>query len=77
MSGKENKKEIKKLANVDANHLFDSALERRFVGAFERLSTADRPIQIHKQLVNDKEGYSLQVGTSLWSIEPQVDFDES
>lgn len=77
LSGKENKKEIKKLANVDANHLFDSELERRFVGAFERLSTAERPIQIHKQLVNDKEGYSLQVGTSLWSIEPQVDFDES
>lgn len=77
LSGKENKTEIKKLAQVDTNHLFDSELERRFVGAFEKLSTEERPIRIHKTLVNDKEGYSLQVGESLWSIEPQVDFDES
>lgn len=77
LSGKDNKTEIKKLAYVDVNHLFDSELERRFVGAFERLSTAERPIQIHKQLVNDKEGYSLQIGEALWSIEPQVDFGET
>lgn len=77
LSGKENKKEIKKLAYVDVNHLFDSELERRFVGAFERLSTAERPIHVHKQLVNEKEGYSLQIGDALWSIEPQVDFDNS
>jgi DEAD/DEAH box helicase domain-containing protein len=74
LSGKDNKTEIKKLAYVDVNHLFDSELERRFVGAFERLSTAERPIQVHKQLVNDKEGYSLQMGEALWSIEPQVNF---
>ena len=74
LSGKDNKTEIKKLAYVDVNHLFDSELERRFVGAFERLSTAERPIQVHKQLVNDKEGYSLQIGEALWSIEPQVNF---
>jgi len=77
LSGKDNRKEIKKLAQVDTNHLFDSELERRFVGAFERLSSSERPIRIHKILVNEKEGYSLQVGDSLWSIEPQVDFDES
>lgn len=75
LSGKDNKTEIKKLAYVDVNHLFDSELERRFVGAFERLSSAERPIQVHKQLVNDKEGYSLQIGEALWSIEPQVNFD--
>ena len=77
LSGKENRTEIKKLAQVDTNHLFDSELEREFVGAFEKLSTAERPIRIHKTLVNEKEGYSLQVGESLWTIEPQVDFDES
>ena len=77
LSGKDNRTEIKKLAQVDTNHLFDSELERRFVGAFEKLSTEERPIRIHKTLVNDKEGYSLQVGDALWSIEPQVDFDES
>lgn len=77
LSGKDNRKEIKKLAQVDTNHLFDSELERRFVGAFEKLSTSERPIRIHKTLVNDKEGYSLQVGENLWSIEPQVDFNES
>ena len=57
--------------------MFDSELEREFVGAFEKLSTAERPIRIHKTLVNEKEGYSLQVGESLWTIEPQVDFDSS
>lgn len=57
--------------------MFDSELEREFVGAFEKLSTAERPIRIHKTLVNEKEGYSLQVGESLWTIEPQVDFDAS
>lgn len=77
LSGKDNRTEIKKLAQVDTNHLFDSELERRFVGAFEKMSTGDRPIRIHKTLVNDKEGYSLQVGDALWSIEPQVDFDSS
>lgn len=75
LSGKENRTEIKKLAQVDTNHLFDSELEREFVGAFEKLSTAERPIRIHKTLVNEKEGYSLQVGDTLWTIEPQVDFD--
>ena len=77
LSGKDNRVEIKKLAQVDTNHLFDSELERRFVGAFEKLSTAERPIRIHKILVNGKEGYSLQVGDALWTIEPQVDFDQS
>ncbi len=77
LTGKDTKREIKKLAYVDVNHLFDSELERRFIGAFERLSTAERPIQVHKQLVNDKEGYSLQIGDALWSIEPQVDFNLS
>ena len=77
LSGKENRVEIKKLAQVDTNHLFDSELEREFVGAFEKLSTAERPIRIHKTLVNEKEGYSLQVGESLWTIEPQVDFDST
>ncbi len=77
LSGKDNKKEIRKLAQVDTNHLFDSELERRFVGAFEKLGTEERPIRIHKTLVHEKEGYSLQVGDTLWEIEPQVDFDES
>ncbi len=77
LSGKDNRVEIKKLSQVDTNHLFDSELEREFVGAFEKLGTAERPIRIHKTLVNEKEGYSLQVGDALWTIEPQVDFDSS
>ncbi|RKM63016.1 DEAD/DEAH box helicase [Butyrivibrio sp. XB500-5] len=76
LSGKDNRVEIKKLSQVDTNHLFDSELEREFVGAFEKLGTAERPIRVHKTLVNEKEGYSLQVGEALWTIEPQVDFDE-
>jgi DEAD/DEAH box helicase domain-containing protein len=77
LSGKEKRRKIDKLAIIDTNSLFDSELERRFVGAFERMSTEERPIRIHKTLVNEKEGYSLQVGEALWEIEPQVDFDET
>lgn len=75
LSGKDNLEEIPKLSNVDTNHLFDSELERRFIGAFERMGTAEREINIHKQLVNAKEGYSLQIGNALWEIEPQVILD--
>lgn len=72
LSGKDNLQEIPGLGLVDTNHLFDSELERRFIGAFERMGTAEREVRIHKQLVNDKEGYSLQIGNALWEIEPQV-----
>lgn len=75
LSGKGNLEEIHKLGNVDTNHLFDSELERRFIGAFERKGTAEREIKIHKQLVNGREGYSLQIGEALWEIEPQVILD--
>jgi len=77
LSGKDQRTLIKKLSQVDTNDLFDSELEREFVGAFEKLGTDERPIRIHKTLVNEKEGYSLQVGETLWTIEPQVDFDAS
>lgn len=72
LSGKDNKKPIKKLAEVDSNPLFDSELERMFVGAFEKLSTSERPIVTHPTWLGDKQGYTLQVGNSLWEIEPQV-----
>lgn len=75
LSGKGNLEEIEKLGNVDTNHLFDSELERRFIGAFERLGTSEREINIHKKLINSKEGYSLQIDNSLWEIEPQVILD--
>ena len=56
LSGKENRTEIKKLAQVDTNHLFDSELEREFVGAFEKLSTAERPIRIQRHWLMRKKG---------------------
>jgi len=77
LSCNENRTVIKKLAQVDTNHLFDSELEREFVGAFEKMGTSELPIRVHKTLVNEKEGYSLQVGDTLWTIEPQVDFDNT
>ena len=59
------------------NHLFESELEPQFIGASERLSTKELPVRIDKQLVNNKEGYVLQVGDCLWEIEPQVWLDET
>lgn len=72
ISGKDHIKEIKNLSTVNVNSLFDSELERKFIEAFSRMGSANRAVEIHKQLVNNKEGYILQVGDNLWEIEPQV-----
>lgn len=75
LSGKENIEEIPKLGNIPVNSLFESELEQRFIEAFEQLRNDSRKLTITKQLVNNKEGYLLKIGTCLWEIEPQVLLD--
>ncbi|WP_406037958.1 DEAD/DEAH box helicase [Succinimonas sp.] len=72
LSGKEHHAEIKKLADIPVNSLFDSELERRFVEAIAQAGNEDRIIKISNSLVNGKEGYVLRINDSSWEIEPQV-----
>ena len=75
LSGKNNVEEIPKLGNVPVNSLFESELERRFIEALAQMGNDSRKLEITKALVNNKEGYLLKIGTSLWEIEPQVLLD--
>lgn len=76
LTGKDNIEKIPKLATIPVNALFESELERQFIGAFELMKSDQMSIEINKQLVNNKEGYMLQVGDCLWEIEPQVTLDQ-
>lgn len=73
LSGKDSIVEIPKLDSVPVNPLFESELERKFVEAIAQMGTDARRIEISKALVNNKEGYSLHIGSQLWEIEPQVE----
>lgn len=72
LSGKNNVEKIPKLGNISVNALFDSELERRFIEAFSQRSSDTRKIEVNKDVVNDKPGYILKIGTVTWEIEPQV-----
>ena len=76
-AGKEHIEEVHTIGSIPVNTLFESDLERQFIGAFELLSTGDLPICISKAVINNKEGYHLRVGNCLWAIEPQVQMDQS
>ncbi|NLG33364.1 MAG: DUF1998 domain-containing protein, partial [Syntrophomonadaceae bacterium] len=75
LSGKDNLEMITKLGNIPVNSLFESELEGKFIAALEQMGHETRRITITKQLVNNKEGYLLKVGSCLWEIEPQVMLD--
>ena len=75
LAGRENIEQVPSIGSIPTNSLFESELERQFIGAFENMGSDRLPIKIHKALVNNKEGYSLQVGQCLWTIELQVDMD--
>ena len=75
LSGKGTIAEIPKLGAIPVNSLFDSELERRFIGALDRMGNDKRTLEISKILINSKEGYQLKVGECLWEIEPQVILD--
>ena len=77
LTGKNNRQKIKNLSLIDTNSLFDSELERRFIEALDRLGSAERQVEVTKKLVNEKEGYSLRIGDSVWDIEPQVELGKS
>ena len=72
LSGKNNVEKIPKLGNISVNALFDSELERRFIEAFSQRSSDTRKIEVNKDVVNDKPGYILKIGSVTWEIEPQV-----
>lgn len=72
LSGKNNVEIIPKLGNISVNSLFDSELERRFIEAFSQRSSDTRKIEVNKDVVNDKPGYILKIGSVTWEIEPQV-----
>ena len=72
LSGKNNVEKIPKLGNISVNALFDSELERRFIEAFSQRSSDTRKIEVNKDVVNDKPGYILKIGSITWEIEPQV-----
>lgn len=73
LSGVDKLEVISKIGNIEVNSLFESELERRFIEAMRRLGNENRGIEVHKTLVNGKEGYSLTVGQNLWEIELQVE----
>lgn len=60
------------IGSIAVNSLFESELERQFIAAFEEMSSEELPIRLSKAVINNKEGYNLQVGKCLWSVEPQV-----
>lgn len=76
LTGKDDIEKIPKLGAIPVNALFESELERQFIGAFGLMNSDKMRIEIDKQLVNNKEGYILQAGDCLWEIEPQVTLDE-
>lgn len=73
LEGKNNLKEAKALNDINTNKLFDSELERRFIGALKRSSRAQRKITVTAAIVKGKEGYNLNINGSSWQIEQQVD----
>ena len=76
LSGKDNIEMIPKLGNIPVkNSLFESELEGKFIASLEQMGHDLRNVTITKQLVNNKEGYLLKVGSCLWEIEPQVVLD--
>ena len=76
ISGKDSLEPIKGISSIAINSLFDSELEKRFIEAVERSSTAQAKVEITKVPVNGKEGYFLQIGDCCWEIELQVPFDD-
>lgn len=76
LKGRDSLIKIPTIGDIPVNSLFDSELERRFIEALDRSKNEKRPIEIHKQVVNMKEGYYLKVSDRVWEIEPQVSFGE-
>lgn len=72
LSGAKNIKEIPKLGSIKTNAIFDSELEAAFVEAIRRSGNDSYPVTVESEILNDKEGYVVHVGDSVWELEPQV-----
>lgn len=59
---------IDALNEVPTNHILESALEERFVQAL------GKRFKVIKERINNKPGYLIDTGSSMWQLEPQVEF---
>ena len=84
LSGKDNIEAIDCLGAIKTNRLFDSELEQQFVVALGRMGNDRRKVDLQQALVNDKQGYMLNITTKdkngresvySWEVEPQVSLD--
>lgn len=84
LSGKDNIEAIDCLGKIKTNRLFDSELEQQFVVALGKMGNDRRKIDLQQALVNDKQGYMLNITTRekngqeetySWEVEPQVSLD--
>lgn len=81
LSGKESIKKIDKLRSISVNSLFDSELEQMFVETFRSMGNDSRKIDVTDDMINGKKGYIVTIRTAehtaTWSVEPQVELDET
>ena len=81
LNGKENIKKIDKLRNISVNSLFDSELEQMFVETFHSMGNDSRKIDVTDDMISGKKGYIVTIRTAehtaTWSVEPQVELDET
>nr|HQV30403.1 DUF1998 domain-containing protein [Calditrichia bacterium] len=63
---------IETVDTISLNNLLESELEKRFVDGLARLALEKDNIRLEKEIVNGKHGWRLQVGESVYRMEPQV-----
>ncbi len=56
------------LSQIPTNHILESALEERLVHVLSQQFT------VTKQRINNKPGYWIDAGNTMWELEPQVEF---
>jgi DEAD/DEAH box helicase domain-containing protein len=63
---------VETLSDILINPSFESALEARFIEAFQRRGGVDPSVRIQQDVVRGKPGYYLRVGDNEYTVEPQV-----
>ncbi|MEN8166456.1 MAG: hypothetical protein ABFR65_03145, partial [Pseudomonadota bacterium] len=63
---------IKSIDDIQVNPVFESELEKLFIGALAKPDATGPTVRIQQQVVNGKPGYFLTVGKRYYTIEPQV-----
>ncbi len=77
LSGKNELKKIARLSNIPIDTLLESELERRFIHALKHSGNERRRVILNEDTVNGKEGYILNINGCQWTVEPQVQLDET